>query len=440
VHKARSLAWGTLGLTAILALGACGGQSAGADASPGATDGLAGSGKTITVWGMADDLSDATIAAINAKFTEKTGAEVKVEVQAWDGITTKVTTALSTSTPPDVMDLGNTQIPGYAANGGLLDLTDHKADLEQGQKWLGGLADPATVDGALYGVPSFAGSRAVIYNKTMWAAAGVTQVPTTYEELTAALDAVAAANQAPDFSAFYLPGQYWYAGLPFIWDAGGGIAELKDGKWTATFSSPESQKGISDFKEFQNAYSTKASQTLYIHAPEQNQLFADGKTSAIFYTAASISKIIAANPALTEADLGTFPLPGKSGSAAPVSLGGSDWGIAAKSQNQELALEWVKIAVSPEIQSTYVYGKDGWIPNSEEGIKAAMATDMPELTKGFFQAALNSRSTPAAANWPTIESDNTLQDLFSAVASGSKTTEDAAKAVDAHVASVLNGN
>jgi N,N'-diacetylchitobiose transport system substrate-binding protein len=273
VHKARSLAWGTLGLVAVLALGACGGTSAGADASSGATD--AGSGKTITVWGMADDLSNATLAAINAKFTQKTGAEVKVEVQAWDGITTKVTTALSTSTPPDVMDLGNTQIPGYAANGGLLDLTDHKADLEQGQKWLGGLADPATVDGALYGVPSFAGSRAVIYNKKMWAAAGVTQVPKTYAELTAALDAVAAANRAPDFSAFYLPGQYWYAGLPFIWDAGGDIASFKDGKWTSAFSSPEAQKGIADFKKFQNAYSTKASQTLYIHTPEQNQLFAD---------------------------------------------------------------------------------------------------------------------------------------------------------------------
>ncbi|THA31682.1 hypothetical protein E6R18_16580 [Streptomyces sp. A1277] len=46
--------------------------------------------------------------------------------------------------PPDVLDLGNTQVASFAAAGGPMDLTGYAKDLRQGQKWLAGLEDPAT--------------------------------------------------------------------------------------------------------------------------------------------------------------------------------------------------------------------------------------------------------------------------------------------------------
>lgn len=431
----------SIGVAAALALSACSGStsdSAGTDGSGSSATvpAVDGAGKTITVWVMQDDYQDATIQAINDEFTKETGAEVDVQVQVWDGIATKVTTALATSTPPDIIDVGNTQVAGYAANGGLLDLTSYQDDLAQGQTWLDGLVDPATVDGSLYAVPGFAGARSVIYNKTMWAAAGITTAPTTYEELTADLDAVKAANASTsDFSAFYLPGEYWYAGLQFVWDAGGEIATDDDGTWTSGFSSAEAQQGLADFQEFQNAYSSAASQSLNTAEPDQNQIFADGKTSAILNT--SYAKILADNPSLTEDDLGTFPLPGKSGETQPVMLGGSDWAIPAKSQNSDLALVWAKIAASPDIQNDWVYGNDGWIPNSQEGIEAAQAT-LSDLDKSFFTAALNSKATPANANWSTIESNKDPEDLFSSIASGSKSIADAAEEFDAEADETLN--
>jgi hypothetical protein len=94
----------------------------------------------------------------------------------------KLTTALAGNSAPDVIDVGNTQVASYAATGGLADLTAYRTQLEQGQKWLGGLVDPATVDGKLYAVPSFAGDRAVVYNKKVWADAGVTEVPKMCDE------------------------------------------------------------------------------------------------------------------------------------------------------------------------------------------------------------------------------------------------------------------
>ncbi|RUQ98332.1 extracellular solute-binding protein [Labedella endophytica] len=386
---------------------------------------------------MDGDYTPETLDAINAEFTEATGAEVDVQVQTWDGITTKISTALATNTPPDILDVGNTQVASYAANGGLLDLTDQADDLAQGHTWLDGLVDPATIDGQLYAVPGFAGARAVIYNKQMWADAGVTAVPTTYEELTAALDKVKAANaDTSDFSAFYLPGQYWFGGLQFVWDAGGEIAEQDGDEWTSGFGSPEAIEGLEAFKEFQTSYSSAASATLNTLEPNQNQIFADGKTSAILNT--NVSGILTANPEMTEDDLGTFPMPGLSGDTQPVMLGGSNWAIPAKSQNSELALEWVKIAASPEIQEDYVYGVDGWIPNSSEGIEAAQAT-LSDVKKGFFDAALNSKATPPNPNWTTIESNKDVEGLFSSIASGSQSVEDAAESFDTAADQTLNG-
>ena len=204
MRMTRHTAVAALGLTAALALTAC--SSAGT-AGGGSSDGpqtvptTKGDGETLTVWVMTGDYTDETIAAINDEFTAQTGAKVDVQTQQWDGITTKISTALATSTPPDVLDLGNTQVASYAANGALLDLTPYRDDLKQGQTWLTGLEEPATVDDSLYAVPGFAGARAVIYNKTMWAQAGITEAPTTYDELTADLDALKATLEDAEASS-----------------------------------------------------------------------------------------------------------------------------------------------------------------------------------------------------------------------------------------------
>ena len=439
----RYRAAAALATAAVLTLSACSsgsdGDSGGGGNAATAVPATRGEGKTITVWVMDGDYTDATLAAANSQFTQATGAKVDLQIQQWEGITTKISTALSTAGTPDILDLGNTQVPGYAANGGLLDLTKYKADLKQGRTWLAGLEDPATVDGALYATPGFAGARAVIYNKKTWAAAGITKAPTTYEELTADLDKLKGGNAAADFSPFYLPGQYWYAGMQWIWDAGGEIATADGGAWKGGFASTQAQKGLADFKTFQNKYSTAASRTLDTLQPDQTQLFADGKTATILATSGSIGLIQKANPAIKPADLGTFPFPGTSGKPQPVMLGGSDWGIATKSDEPDLALQWVKIAAGPDFQDKYVFGKDGWIPNSAEGIKAAQTAGLSEQQQGFFAGALSSKATPAAAQWPTLEGDKSINQVFSAVVSGAKTPDAAAKDFDSHLESTLAG-
>ncbi len=357
----------TLAAATAVVLTACSSSTGTGSTSPRSVASVSGAGKTVTVWVMDGDYTPETLAAINTKFTKQTGAKVNVQVQAWDGIDTKITTALATSTPPDVLDLGNTQVASFAATGGLKDLTPYATDLRQGQTWLKGLETPATVDGNVYAVPGFAGARAVIYNKTVWAKAGITSAPTTFATLTADLDKVKAANTAAGFSPFYLPGQDWYAGLQFVWDAGGDIAKKDGSTWASGFSGAQAQTGLADFKAFQNQYSSPASRTIDTITPDQTQVFADGKASAIVATSGSIGLIEKANPKITDADLGTFPLPGKSGKTQPVMLGGSDWGIAAHSTNADLALTWTKIAASPDVQTKWVVGTRRLDPQQRPG-------------------------------------------------------------------------
>jgi N,N'-diacetylchitobiose transport system substrate-binding protein len=428
--RALPLAAGLLALA--LGAAACGSSGAPAAAAGVSTK---GAGTTLTVWYMDGDLSTQDQNAIDQAFTAATGAKVDVQVQEWDNINTKLSTALAQSDPPDVVEIGNTDVPLFAATGALADLNADQATLEQGQTWLQGLTGPATIDGHLYAVPLFAGNRAVIYNKKIWSAAGVTTVPTTYAQLTADLDKVKAANPSPDFSAFYFPGEYWYGALQFVWDAGGRLATESGGKWSGALASPAAQRGLAAWKQFQNTYSTAASRDVDTKSPDQAALFAQGKASAILDT--SINTVVKDDPSL-KADIGTFPFPGQNaGQNQPVFLGGSDLGIAAKSAHVPLAEEYLKVASSVAVQKADVVGIDGWTPVSTQLI-AQTAPSLSTTSQAFSEAAARSVATPATPGWATIESDASINQFFEQIATGSKSPSQAAASFDGHLDQALN--
>lgn len=432
--RTRSFGIAAVVLCAALVLAACGSSGSPTIASHGS-----GKGKTLTVWAMQDDYSTKVLDAINSRFTKETGARVNIQIQEWTGIETKVPTALATSTPPDIIDIGSTQVSSYAASGGLANLTQDRKSLEQGRTWLPGLLDPALVKGQLYAVPGFAGDRAVIYNKKTWAAAGITAPPTTYSELTSDLDKIKAANPQSGFSAFYLPAEEWLVSQDWVFDAGGKIAtRSKNGTWKGAFGSAADQKGLQEFKQFQNAYSSKASQLVDANTPDQNAVFADGQAAAIMATPGSLTTIEKDNPSMTSADLGVFTMPGLHHPKQTIFLGGSDWAVAAKSQNKSLAAAWIKIAASPQIEDQYVFGVDGWITNSYQGVSSAQKHVSTQL-QPFFVAAKNSEATPPASKWNTLQNDNSIAQFYGAIASGSQTPAAAAKSFDGHIDSVLNG-
>ncbi|MDO4913927.1 MAG: extracellular solute-binding protein [Bifidobacteriaceae bacterium] len=393
----------------------------------------------LTVWVMQDDFTDETIQAINREFTKQTGVKVNLQVQPWDGIDTKVTTALSTANPPDIIDMGNTKILDYAMSGGLLDLSGYTSSFENSKYWIEGLEKPATYNNKLYGIPAFAATRTVIYNKKMWQEAGVTQTPTTYNEFVEALTKIQKAHTDSDFSALYMPGQNWFSGMQYIWDAGGELA-IQDGTtWKAQASSSKVQEGLQRWAKLQHDFSTPASQTAAPNNPDQAQILAQGRASAILWNSASINKAIGINNTLTRKDFGTFPMPSTTGKGImPSVVAGSDWAIPARSANASLAITWISIATSEKIQEKWIMDHDGWLPNNTKLLeKRLQSDDLDETLRGFYEAAIYTKSVPAAPGWSTIEADGSIRELFSNVAQNPSNIKAATQAFDNHANKIL---
>ncbi|HZD68786.1 MAG TPA: extracellular solute-binding protein, partial [Actinomycetes bacterium] len=106
-----------------------------------------GGSKTLTVWLMDGSAPEQLVADLNAEFqASHQGVTVNYQVQQWNGIQDKLTTALAGNSTPDVIELGNTQSAKFAASGGLLDLSGRVADLGN-QNWLKGMTESGQWDG-----------------------------------------------------------------------------------------------------------------------------------------------------------------------------------------------------------------------------------------------------------------------------------------------------
>src|SRR5919204_4216091 len=137
------LAIGAFGIIVALLTAACG------TASP-----TSSQPTTLTVWLMNGSAPKSVVDGVNADFkAAHPNTNVKVEIQQWSNITTKLDTAYAGSNPPDVVELGNTLVAKYANAGALEDITSKKSSFDNSGTWLQSLTDSCTVGGKLYCVP-----------------------------------------------------------------------------------------------------------------------------------------------------------------------------------------------------------------------------------------------------------------------------------------------
>jgi len=424
--KLRRASSSVLGLAVALVAAACGGTAT--------SNNPANQTGTLTVWLMNGSAPQSVVDGVNADFKAKyPNVTVKVEIQQWGEIGTKLDTAYAGSTPPDVVELGNTLVAKYAAAGALEDISGKKGSFDNSGTWLQSLTDSCTVSGKLYCVPYYAGSRAIIYRKDFFASANV-QVPDSLDGLlTVGQKLMAAHSSDPNFSALYFPGKYWYAALPFIWDFGGDIATQSGGKWQGSLSTSSSQQGLTTLTNLVSSLS-RADKTG--DEAKQDAAFAQGHIAMIIANGWEVGVITdpkAGDPSLKD-KLGAFPIPSHtSGQTAPVFLGGSDLGVAAKSQHKDLANEWVGMLTGQK-HMTEMATVGGVIPNN---------TSMLNLGTGinatFYGAAKNSKFVPNSQNWASVENANVLPDMLVKIFTKQQPIPDATKSASDRITALLNG-
>jgi len=416
-----------LTVTAMLALGACGGESdddANADAGPQTAD--------IRVWLNGPDTPQDARDWLKKTFEDQNpGSTLTIEEQQWEGLVERLTTALSSeSETPDVVEVGNTQAPTFTTAGAFADLTDQLGSLG-GDDLLQGFVDAGTADGKTYAVPYYAGSKYVFYRKDLFKKAGLS-VPTTMDEFVDTAIALKQANPEPaNFSGFWLPGQDWRNAVTFIWDEGGDLAVENGGEWQGDLASPESQAGLATVQTLfeQASGAAKDGNEADPQVPFCNNEI--GMMSAPSWVTGLIDNAETGCPDMMK-NIGVFAMPGSDGAPAPVLLGGSNIAISAKSPHQDLAQKAVALMLSDEYQS--ILADNGLTP-AKTSLASRLGDD--EFAQATIAAAQNAKLTPAAAGWASVEGARILEDLFVAIANGGDIAELAQEA-DSKIADQLN--
>ena len=410
----------------MVSIAACGGEGGG-----GSDKGA--DAKELTVWLTVDaqnnwpDLVKAADAAVKKKHP---GVKINHEYYGWPDKNAKLDAVLATDKAPDVVEMGNTEMLGYMVKGAFAPLD--QATFDHSDAWLDGLKASVTYEDKTYGVPYYAGGRVANWRKDVAASVGVKSTPKTYEELTAALDKIQK-KQGDKYNAWYQPTRDWYAAMSFVYDAGGAIATESGGQWKASLSSPESLKGLKEFKNVVDSYmhgdKTKDESDRYI-------VYGQGKSAMIF--AAAWEGATAEDPkndktGKLKGNLENFVMPGPSGKNMPVFLGGSDLAVPVKSDAQALAAEWINALTGSAGQKGLM--AKGNLPNNKTDL-ATLKNDPKTAVPAT--AAESNWFVPMAPGWGQVEKAQILQTMLQSIGTGKKSVEAAAKDADAAIDKVIN--
>ncbi|HJP66174.1 MAG TPA: sugar ABC transporter substrate-binding protein [Actinomycetota bacterium] len=155
--------------------------------------------------------------------------------------TDKLTTEIAGGNAPDTAYIDSSAVSDFATRGALVNLDQYIAgskniDLKD---FVPGFLSSAQVSGSTFGIPFDGETTALFYRTDLFAAAGLTAGPTTWDEMQA--DAAKLTIPSKKQYGFIEFGPesayYWY---PFLWGAGGNLIS-DDGK-TLEFDSQQGQQ------------------------------------------------------------------------------------------------------------------------------------------------------------------------------------------------------
>jgi putative chitobiose transport system substrate-binding protein len=100
----------------------------------------------------------------------------------WAAMQSKILTAVSAKTAPDVVNLNPDFASQLASRNAWLNL-DEKVPADVRQQYLPNIWKASTLDGKSFGIPWYLTTRVAIYNNDLFKQAGVSKPPATYAEL-----------------------------------------------------------------------------------------------------------------------------------------------------------------------------------------------------------------------------------------------------------------
>lgn len=332
---------------AVLGMAACGGGGSSADDN------------TIVFWhnATAGDGRQYWEDFAAAFESEHEGVTVQIEAIQNEDFEGKLTTAMQDlGSGPDVfMTLGGQKDQDMIDAGQLMDLTDKISDTVKTQ--MAASLDSATYDGKIYGVPTTVQPGGIWYSKDLFAQAGITEVPTTWEELMDACQKLKDAGIDPIAvgAKDAWPAAHWYYWLslricsPDVYDESMANKDFSAECWTAA---GEKLQEINDAGYFNEGYLTTTAQQ---GASSSAGLLANHKAAMELMGTWEPGVLKDLTPDQQPmADLGFFAFPSvEGGEGEKGALMGAATSFGVNPEAPEIAIDFVNKMAEKEWQDKY---------------------------------------------------------------------------------------
>lgn len=346
----RRMLPGIAGIAALaLVLTACGGDSESGDKNDSKDSGdvdPASLTAELTWWDTSDPTNEgptyeALIKKFNAKYPK---VKINYESVPFGEAQNKFKTAAEAgSGAPDILRAEVAWVPEFAAAGHLYKLDG--TSLLEDNNFLETPLSSNVYDGDTYGVPQVTDTLGLMYNKALFEKAGITEAPTTWQEVE---DAAKLLKSKANVDGLYINNGGYFL-LPFIYGEGGDIVDAEDKK--ILLSSDEDVAGI---KTAQDLVKSGAAVK-----PDANDsygtmmtLFKEGKVGMIINGPWETANIANDKKFGGFENLGIAPVPAGS-SAAGSPVGGHNYVIYSGMEDAkaDAATAFINFMSSPESQA-----------------------------------------------------------------------------------------
>lgn len=320
----------------------------------------------------------------------------------------------SASELPDLVILDSPDHASYASMGIFADLTG-KFDVST---YYEGPVASATLDDTLYGVPFGCNCLALYYNEDMFEAAGITEVPTTWDELKEAAEKLTSDNVTGLAFCSVQNEEGTFNFVPWLWSTGATSYEI---------NSENGIRALSFVKDLIDSGVMSKECINWTQGDVMNQ-FISGNVAMMINGPWQIPTMREEAPELNY-NVALIPMDAEYASV----IGGENYAVVSGG-NEDGALDFLTYATQEE-HVIFMMTQMGYISADKE-IAAAQFTDEGDaIYKKFVEQMEYAQARGPLPEWPEVSDAISL--AFNEVMTGSASPEDAAAEAQATIDSIV---